>query len=197
MALVICIFIIILSNDQLNFSTSTPPSEFHFHLLKEGGGDDFVIMERKWNLCNFTFIEKSSYRNHGTKFDFITTIVLRTRAKIWKLYCKLTINRHIFKFNKSCSQSSQGQKLHSDISTYQMQCILLYNLIPLSQHMSACNWIDLISHWLLTADGNLCMAWFEINTLQFISQFYLDVCTQYLCDIQFPANGLWVKLCRI
>lgn len=93
MALVICIFIIILSNDQLNFSTSTPPSEFHFHLLKEGGSDDFVIIERKWNLCNFTFIEKSSYRNHGTKFDFITTIVLRTRAKIWKLYCKLTINR--------------------------------------------------------------------------------------------------------
>ena len=35
--------------------------------------------------------KKSSYRNHGTKFDFITTIVLRTRAKIWKLYCNLTI----------------------------------------------------------------------------------------------------------
>lgn len=87
--------------------------------------------------------------------------------------------------------------LHSHILTFQMQCTLLYNLFlscissPHSQHMSACNWIDLISHWLLTADGNLCMAWFEINTLQFISQFYLYMCVLNICA-RYSISCKWL-----
>lgn len=97
-SLEICIFIIILSNDQLNFSTSTPPSDFHFHIHRFKGWWWFCHYGKEMKFMQFSFYilkKKRSHRNHGTKFALITTIVLRMSAKIWKLYCNLMINRKL------------------------------------------------------------------------------------------------------